>query len=389
MRHSVFLAWRNLNAGRLRAVILVGCLTVAVSLPLGMHLLVSRFQEQLTRRAEITPLIVGATGSRFDLTLHALYFDADAPGEITMSEAIAIRETGRATPIPLYAKFRADGFRIVGTTADYYGYRQLKVMRGTGLKRIGDCVLGSTVAASLGLNPQDRLTSQPENVLDPAGSYPLRMRVNGVLAPTGSPDDAAVFVSLETAWIVAGLGHGHDNPGDESHKPADGEEEGSIVTVEPFTEVTDANEHSFHFHGRREDLPLTAILIDAPDERSETLLMGRYLTRDDATILEPPLIIEKLMQLVFRVERFLDVATVALLSTTAVLVILVFALSLRLRQREIQTLFKLGCSRFMIARILVAELALVGLASAALIAAVSLTSLQFGPQLLERLLLPA
>lgn len=388
MRHAVFLAWRNLNAGRLRAAILVGCLTVAVSLPIVMHLLVSRFQEQLTRRAEATPLIVGATGSRFDLTLHALYFEADAPGEITMSEATAIRETGRATPIPLYAKFRADRFRIVGTTADYHRYRRLKVARGEGLKRIGDCVLGATVATKLGLGPGDKLTSEPENVLDPGGSYPLRMRINGILAPAGSPDDSAVFVSLETAWIIAGRGHGHRNPDDESHSPVEGEEEGSFATVEPFTEVTDANEHSFHFHGDREDLPLTAILIDAPDERAETLLMGRYLVRDDATILEPPLIIEQLMQLVFRVERFLDVVAVALLSTTAVLVLLVFALSLRLRQREIQTLFKLGCSRSMIARILSAELAIIGLASALLVAAVSLAALQFGPRLFESLLIP-
>ena len=116
--------------------------------------------------------------------------------------------------------------------------------------------------------------------------------------------------------------------------------------------------------------------------------MGRYLTRDDATILEPPLIIEQLMQLVFRVERFLNVATVALLSTTAVLVLLVFALSLRLRQREIQTLFKLGCSRSMIARILSAELVIIGLASALLVAAVSLAALQFGPRLFESLLIP-
>jgi len=387
VRHAVFLAWRNLIAGRLRAAILVGCLTVAVSLPIVMHLLVSRFQEQLTRRAEATQLIVGATGSRFDLTLHALYFESDAPGEITMREATEIGETGLATPIPLYAMFRADRFRIVGATADYHRYRRLKVARGEGMKRIGDCILGATVATSLGLSPGDKLTSEPENVLDPAGSYPLRMRVNGVLSPTGSPDDSVVFVSLETAWIIAGRGHGHQNPGDNSHSPVEGEEEGAFATVESFTEVTDENEHSFHFHGRREDLPLTAILIDAPDERAETLLMGRYLARDDATILEPPLIIEQLMQLVFRVERFLDVATLALLSTTTVLVLLVFALSLRLRQREIQTLFKLGCCRFMIARILFAELAIIGLASALLVAVVSLAALRFGSQLFESLLL--
>ena len=38
---------------------------------------------------------------------------------------------------------------------------------------------------------------------------------------------------------------------------------------------------------------------------------------------------------------------------------LVFALSLRLRQREVQTIFKLGCSRSTIARLMAAEIAII------------------------------
>jgi putative ABC transport system permease protein len=40
-------------------------------------------------------------------------------------------------------------------------------------------------------------------------------------------------------------------------------------------------------------------------------------------------------------------------------IILVFALSLRLRQREIETIFKLGCGRMTIARLLIAEIAVI------------------------------
>jgi putative ABC transport system permease protein len=386
VRHAVFLAWRNLNAGRLRSAILVCCLTVAVSLPIVLHVVVGRFQKQLTQRAAATPLIVGATGSRFDLTLHTLYFEADAPSEISMREVETIRSSHHARPIPIFAKFRAEGFRIVGTTTEYFELRRLTIARGKNLTRIGDCVLGAAVAVGLGRGPGDRMTSEPENVFDSTGSYPLRMKVNGILAETNSPDDSAIFVSLETAWIIAGRGHGHRNPGNEAHEPADGEQEGSFIPVEPFTEVTDENVGSFHFHGKREDLPITAIIVDAPDERSETLLIGRYLARDDVTILEPPRIIEQLMQLVFRVERLLDVGAVVLLSTTATLVLLVFALSLRLRQSEIQTLFKLGCSRFMIARILLAEVLLIAVVSAVLIAAVTGVAFQIGPELLEQTL---
>ena len=386
MKHAFFLAWRNLNAGKLRSAILVGCLSVAVSLPIVMRVVVARFRNELTQRAQSTPLIVGATGSRFDLTLHALYFEANAPSEITMREVATIRESGRAFPIPIFAKFRVERFRIVGTTAEYFDFRSLKVAQGEGLQRIGDCVIGSGVAARLEIEPGGHLTSEPENAFDITGSYPLRMRVNGILEKTDSPDDSAIFVSLETAWIIAGRGHGHRNSSDDTHAPAAGEEEGSLVPVDPFTEVTDENVHSFHFHGKREDLPLTAIIVVAPDERSATLLIGRYLTRNDVTILEPPQIIEQLMQLVFRVERFLNVAAVVLLGTTATLVMLVFALSLRLRQNEIRTLFKLGCSRFMIARILLAELILIALVSAVLTAAVTATAVQIGPEFLERTL---
>ncbi len=41
---------------------------------------------------------------------------------------------------------------------------------------------------------------------------------------------------------------------------------------------------------------------------------------------------------------------------TILAIILVFALSLRLRQREIQTIFRLGCRRATIVRLLAAEI---------------------------------
>ena len=44
-------------------------------------------------------------------------------------------------------------------------------------------------------------------------------------------------------------------------------------------------------------------------------------------------------------------------------IILVFALSIRLRQREIQTIFKLGCSRLTIVRLVAAEILIIVMAS--------------------------
>ncbi len=51
---------------------------------------------------------------------------------------------------------------------------------------------------------------------------------------------------------------------------------------------------------------------------------------------------------------------------TVLAIILVFALSLRLRQREIQTIFKIGCSRMTIAKLITAEIMIIVLSSALL-----------------------
>jgi len=55
------------------------------------------------------------------------------------------------------------------------------------------------------------------------------------------------------------------------------------------------------------------------------------------------------------------VSVVAL--ATIMAIVLVFALSLRLRQREIQTIFKIGCSRLTIAKLLAAEIMIIMAAS--------------------------
>ena len=44
---------------------------------------------------------------------------------------------------------------------------------------------------------------------------------------------------------------------------------------------------------------------------------------------------------------------------TMLAIVLVFALSLRLRQREIGTVFKLGCRRLTIARLMAAEIVII------------------------------
>ena len=70
MTGSFRLAWRYLVYHKVRTGILILCVALVGALPLAVQLLITRYQDDLVRRADTTPLVVGAPGSRFDLLLH-------------------------------------------------------------------------------------------------------------------------------------------------------------------------------------------------------------------------------------------------------------------------------------------------------------------------------
>jgi putative ABC transport system permease protein len=77
-------------------------------------------------------------------------------------------------------------------------------------------------------------------------------------------------------------------------------------------------------------------------------------------------VIDGLLQNIFRIKNVLDAVIAVVGLATVLAIILVFALSLRLRQREIQTVFKIGCSRMMIAKLIAAEIMIIVFSSAVL-----------------------
>lgn len=375
MTESLYLAWQYIRFNKFKTVILVASITLIAVLPLALEILLTESERQLLNRAESTPLLIGAKGSALDLAMNSLYFDDEVPEVMTMDAVERIYETDLALPIPLYVRFQARDLPIVGTNFDYFEFRNLAVAQGQPLTMLGDCVLGAKAAAKLGLSPGDSLLSSPENLFDLAGVYPLKMKVVGVLAPNHSADDLAVFVDIKTAWVIQGLGHGHEDV----TRTRDStvvlkRTEGNVAAnakLFHYTEITENNLDGFHFHGNTSIYPVTAIIAVPNDEKSGTLLRGRYLEQDDVEqIILPEEVIDGLLQNIFLIRNVLD-AVIALVGLATVLVILlVFALSLRLRQREIQTIFKLGCRKAMIGRMLLAEIAIILLASGVLCAAV-------------------
>jgi len=362
--NSLYLAWQYIRFNKFKTIILVASITLIAVLPLSLEILLAESERQLLNRAESTPLLIGAKGSALDLAMNSLYFDDEVPELLTMAAADRVYDTDLALPIPLYVRFQTRGHPIVGTTFDYFDFRKLKIAKGQPLTMLGDCVLGAKVAAELELGPGDSLVSSPENLFDLAGVYPLKMKVVGVLTPNHSADDLAVFVDIKTAWIIQGLGHGHqDVTRTRDSSVILKRSEGNVAAnakLFHYTEITDENLDGFHFHGDTSIYPVSAVIAVPYDDKSGTLLRGRYLEGDESQqIILPAEVIDGLLQNIFRIRNVLD-AVIALVGLATLLaIVLVFTLSLRLRQREIQTIFKLGCRKATISRMMMAEIVLI------------------------------
>ena len=387
---SLYIAWRYLTFNKVRTATLIACVTLIAVVPLALEVLLAESERHLLSRAESTPLLLGARGSALDLVMNGLYFDDEVPELVSMAAVNAVEDSGLAMPIPLYVRFHARRFPIVGTTLDYFDFRGLAIARGRQLALLGEAVIGAGVADRLDITAGDTLLSSPETVFDLAGVYPLKMRVVGVLARSHTPDDLAVFVDVKTAWVVQGLVHGHQD----LTRPKDptvviDRTEANVVAsakLVEYAEITAENVDSFHFHGDPDQYPLSAVIVVPEDDKSGTILRGRYLEGERPyQLVVPGTVIDGLLANIFRIKNVLDAVILVVGIATVLALTLVFALSLRLRQREIQTVFRIGGSRLTIARLVGAEIAIVLAASAILCAVVTLAVYQYSGDLVRAL----
>ena len=154
---SLYIAWKYITYNRIKTAVLVACVTLISFLPFALQLLLNESERQLMSRAVSTPLVMGAKGSALDLVMNTLYFGDERPEAISMEAVNRIWDSDLALPIPMYTRFKARGYPIVGTTLDYFDFRRLKIESGRAMAVLGECVIGAGTAKELKLNPGDSL----------------------------------------------------------------------------------------------------------------------------------------------------------------------------------------------------------------------------------------
>jgi putative ABC transport system permease protein len=368
IKNSLFVAFRYLSFHRARTVVLILALSLIIFVPVFLEIVVRESQQRLNTRAEETPLLLGAHGSSLDLAVNNLYFILKRPDDIMMADADAIDETDLAYSIPLYTRFYSGQNRIVGTSIEYFDFRHLSLVKGRNFTVVGEAVLGANVAEQLNLGVGDTIASSPENLFDLAGQYPLQLNIVGALATTGTADDEVIFVDVATTWAMAGLFHGHQDLANTQDSSVILSRKENLVMgnakVRTYNVITPKNLKSFHFHGDESDFPISAAIVVANDHKAETILLGRYQSHpNNIQLIRPKTVVQQLILSILRIKKVLDSVVLTVGISTLLTIVLVFTLSVRLRAKEIQTIFRLGCSRMAIGGFIAAEIVIISSAS--------------------------
>jgi putative ABC transport system permease protein len=204
------LALQSLRNRSLTAVLTVLAIAVSVMLLLGVEKVRIGARQSFADTISNTDLIVGARSGAIQLLLYSVFRIGNATNNVTWKsyQDIAKRpEVAWTVPLSLGDSHR--GFRVLGTTADYfnrYTYRRdkrLAFAAGGPFSDLFDVVIGSDVADTLGYKVGDRIV-----VAHGLGSIAFvehadkPFRVSGILAKTGTPVDKTLHVSLEAIEAI-------------------------------------------------------------------------------------------------------------------------------------------------------------------------------------------
>ena len=187
------LAWASLANRRFTVAVTVATIALSVLLLLGVERLRNEARSSFLRTVSGTDLIVGARAHPVQLLLYSVFHLGDATNNVgwnSVQRLAARDDVAWAVPISLGDSHR--GYRVVGTTSDYFKHLQT-----------ADRPLNFAQGAALGYALGDSLVlAHGTAALNPHQHDDRPFKVAGILERTGTPMDQSVFVSLQAIQAI-------------------------------------------------------------------------------------------------------------------------------------------------------------------------------------------
>ncbi|GGF73069.1 ABC transporter permease [Alteromonas lipolytica] len=330
-------------------------LLISISVLLSVEHVQRQAQASFNRTISDVDLIVGAPSGQLNLLLYSVFRMGSPTNSIRYaSYEMLLTEPQVKWAIPLSLGDAHHGFRVLGTNQQYfahykYGNKQpLTFAQGKSFSNMFDAVVGADVASELNYKVGDKIV-----IAHGLGAVSFKQHddspftVTGILAPTGTPVDKTVHVSLQ------GIEAMHA-----PHARHEAEQE--------------AHEHANAKVNKPDSV--TAILVGL-NSKFATFTLQRELNNYDQDRLMavlPGVALNEMWQMMSGVENLLRFISVLIMLSSLFGLSTMLLASMHQRQQEIAVLRIMGAGAGTIFRLILLEAVL--LASAASLASVALVS---------------
>lgn len=204
------LAWRSLLNRRNSVILTLLSVMISVTIVLGVEHIRSQARESFNRTVSGVDLVVGAPTGQTTLLLSSVFRIGNVSSGVSWESFQHFANDARvAWAIPLAMGDSHRGYRVIGTNDEYLahyrygGDRALSLEQGEWFARQTDAVLGAEAAVSLGYQVGDSMVLSHglgEVSFSRHDDHPFT--VTGILAPTGTPVDQSIHISLAGMEVI-------------------------------------------------------------------------------------------------------------------------------------------------------------------------------------------
>ena len=374
------LAIKSLRNRRLSATLTVVSIALAVSLLLGVERIRQQTRAGFASTVSGIDLIVGARSSPVHLLLFSVFRIDNATNNLRWDSYQTVAAWPEvAWTIPLSLGDSHHGFRVLGTTPDYFDHfrfardRSLTLAAGRRFEGPHDAVLGADVAQSLGYGLGRKIV-----IAHGAGEVELSLHsdrpfeVVGILARTGTPVDRTVHISLD------GL--------DALHADANAETSTDPLEAARLAAKRHADEADHHAHGAHEEAhSITAFLVGLKSRGAALPLQRRVneFRGEPLTAILPGVTLLEVWDIAGVAERALFAVSILVVVVGLAGMLVALLTSLSERRREMAVLRSVGARPLHIFALILGEAALLTLFGIGLGIAVVTIGLWIGRPWLE------
>ncbi len=185
-------------------------MTVSIFVLLGVEQIRQQAKDSFANTVSGVDLIVGARTGSLNLLLYSVFKIGAPTNNIRWSTYQDIASNSKVKwAIPIALGDSHKGFRVMGTTDDYFKYfhygkrRPLSFAQGRQFEGVFDVVLGAQVARKLGYSLGNKIVLA-HGIASTSFSMhdDMPFTVVGILDPTGTPVDQSLYVSLQSIEAI-------------------------------------------------------------------------------------------------------------------------------------------------------------------------------------------